>query len=201
MWCFVGLGNPGTKYRFTRHNAGYGVIASLAEWLNASMREGDGDYFFSECHIDDQPFMLVVPSLFMNESGIAVVQVMEQFKLNAEDLLIVLDDFQLPLGTLRIRAQGTDGGHNGLASVIYQVQSDNIARLRIGIAGSSCPAEDRKEMMAEYVLSPFEPDEKAITAKMTGHARDAVLDIVRGGLANAMNKFNRSFLDDDPAAK
>ena len=199
--CIVGLGNPGSEYRFTRHNAGYSVIASLAEVQKTSMHEGNGDYFLAECQIADQLFMLVAPTVFMNESGIAVVQVMEQFALNVEELLIVLDDFQLPLGTLRIRAQGTDGGHNGLASVIYQVQSDKIARLRFGIAGSSCPVEDRKDLMADYVLSPFNDDERAIAETMVGHARDSVLDILQGGLTNAMNRFNRSFLGDSPAAK
>ena len=109
------------------------------------------------------------------KAGAAVVQIMEQFNVPASDLLIVLDDFQLPLGTLRIRAEGSDGGHNGLASIIYQLQTEKIPRLRVGIAGTTCPTEERKELMSEYVLSPFEKDEVQQAATMITHARDAVL--------------------------
>jgi PTH1 family peptidyl-tRNA hydrolase len=131
----------------------------------------------------------------MNESGAAVIQIMEQFKIPASDLLIILDDFRLPLGTLRLRVDGSDGGHNGLASIIYQLQTEKIPRLRVGIAGTTCPTQDRKELMSAYVLSPFEKDEIEQAATMITHARDAVLALILHGIEFAMNNFNRSFLD------
>ena len=117
MICVVGLGNPGKRYASTRHNVGFNVVASLSQSLRSRMLDGNGDFLFSECAIESQRLLLATPLTYMNESGTAVVQIMEQFNVPASDLLIILYDFQLPLGTLRIREEGSDGGHNGLASV------------------------------------------------------------------------------------
>ncbi len=197
--CVVGLGNPGKRYSSTRHNVGFDVVASLSQSLRSRMLDGNGDFLFSECAIESRRLLLATPLTYMNESGAAVVQIMEQFNVRASDLLIIVDDFQLPLGTLRIRADGSDGGHNGLASIIYQLQTENIPRLRLGIAGSTCPTQDRKELMSAYVLSPFEKDEAQLAATMIAHARDAVLALIINGIEFAMNNFNRSFLDDNLA--
>jgi PTH1 family peptidyl-tRNA hydrolase len=199
MICVVGLGNPGKRYASTRHNVGFGVVASLSQSLRSRMLDGNGDFLFSECAIESRRLLLATPLTYMNESGAAVIQIMEQFKVPASDLLIVLDDFQLPLGTLRLRADGSDGGHNGLASIIYQLQTEKILRLRIGIAGTTCPTQDRKELMSAYVLSPFEKDEIQQAATMITHASDAVLALILHGIEFAMNNFNKSFLDDDLA--
>jgi peptidyl-tRNA hydrolase, PTH1 family len=163
------------------------------------MLDGTGDFLFSECEIGNRRLLLAVPLTYMNESGTAVTQIMEQFNVPASDLLIVLDDFQLPLGTLRLRAEGSDGGHNGLASIIYQLQTEKLPRLRVGIAGATCPTQDRKELMSEYVLSPFEKDETTLAATMITHARDAALALVLHGIEFAMNNFNKSFLDNNLA--
>lgn len=199
MICVVGLGNPGKRYASTRHNVGFGVVASLSQSLRSRMLDGNGDFLFSECAIESRRLLLATPLTYMNESGAAVIQIMEQFKVPASDLLIVLDDFQLPLGTLRLRADGSDGGHNGLASIIYQLQTEKILRLRIGIAGTTCPTQDRKELMSAYVLSPFEKDEIQQAATMITHASDAVLALILHGIEFAMNNFNKSFLDDNLA--
>jgi PTH1 family peptidyl-tRNA hydrolase len=196
--CVVGLGNPGRRYRSTRHNVGYNVVGSLAHSLRTALKEGSGEYLFSECMVDERRILLAVPSTYMNESGIAVAQLCQHFSLSPSGLLIVSDDFQLPLGTLRIRSEGSDGGHNGLASVIEHLQTEKIPRLRVGIAGSTCPGEDRKELMASYVLSPFEDDEVTLAAKMTDHARDALLAFIQHGIQFAMNNFNKSFLAAGP---
>jgi peptidyl-tRNA hydrolase, PTH1 family len=163
------------------------------------MLDGNGDFLFSESVIEGRRLLLATPLTYMNESGAAVSQIMEQFHVPASDLLIVLDDFQLPLGTLRLRADGSDGGHNGLASIIYQLQTEKIPRLRIGIAGSTCPTQDRKELMSAYVLSPFEKDEIQEAATMITHASDAVLALILHGIEFTMNNFNKSFLDDNLA--
>jgi PTH1 family peptidyl-tRNA hydrolase len=195
MICVVGLGNPGKRYASTRHNVGFGVVASLSQSLRSRMLDGNGDFLFSECVIESRRLLLATPLTYMNESGAAVIQIMEQFKIPASDLLIILDDFRLPLGTLRLRVDGSDGGHNGLASIIYQLQTEKIPRLRVGIAGTTCPTQDRKELMSAYVLSPFEKDEIEQAATMITHARDAVLALILHGIEFAMNNFNRSFLD------
>jgi peptidyl-tRNA hydrolase, PTH1 family len=197
MICVVGLGNPGKRYASTRHNVGFDVVASLSQSLHSRMLDGNGDFLFSECAIENRRLLLTVPMTYMNESGSAVIQIMEQFNIPASDLLVILDDFQLPLGTLRIRPDGSDGGHNGLASIIYHLQTETIPRLRVGIAGSTCPMQDRKELMSEYVLSPFEKEETTPATTMITHARDAVLALALHGIEFAMNNFNRSFLDND----
>ena len=167
----------------------------VAAKLRVSLREGSGDYFFWDGPVDGRRVILAVPTTYMNESGVAAVQLTEEFDLMPSDLLVVYDDFQLPLGTLRIRSEGSDGGHNGMASVIEHLLSEKIPRLRVGIAGASCPTEERKELMATYVLSPFEGPEKSAAETMIGHASDAVMSVLRDGMQGAMNKFNRSFLD------
>lgn len=199
MLCVVGLGNPGSRYAATRHNVGFSVIASLSQSFHSRMLDGNGDFLFSECAIESRRLLLATPLTYMNESGTAVMQIMEQFNVPASDVLIILDDFQLPLGTLRIRVEGSDGGHNGLASIIYQLQTEKIPRLRVGIAGTTCPTEDRKELMSSYVLSPFDKDEVEQAATMITHARNAVLALVVHGIEFAMNNFNRSFLDTNTA--
>jgi peptidyl-tRNA hydrolase, PTH1 family len=195
--CVVGLGNPGKRYVSTRHNVGFNVVASLSQSQHSRMIDGNGDYLYSDCMVENRRLILAAPMTFMNESGVAVAQIMEQFKVAPSELLIILDDFQLPFGTLRIRAEGSDGGHNGLASIIYHLQTETIARLRIGIAGPTCPTEERKDLMADYVLSPFDNEEAPQAAEMVTHARDAVLALVRHGIEFAMNNFNRSFLESD----
>ncbi len=197
--CVVGLGNPGKRYASTRHNVGFNVVASLSQLVRSRMMEGNGDFLFSKCTVEGRRFLLATPSTYMNESGTAILQVMEQFNVAVSDLLVIVDDFELPLGTLRIREDGGDGGHNGLASVIYHLQTENIPRLRIGIAGATCPVQDRKELMAAYVLSPFEKEEVQQAAEMIMHARDAVLVLITRGIQFAMNNFNKSFCDNDLA--
>jgi PTH1 family peptidyl-tRNA hydrolase len=130
----------------------------------------------------------------MNESGRAVEQAMKQFNLSSSDMMVVYDDFQLPLGTLRIRKEGTDGGHNGLASITHHLHTENIPRLRVGIAGKNCPTENKKEQMAAYVLSEFDDSEVRIAEKMIKHAGDATLAWVHKGIEHTMNNYNKSFL-------
>ena len=197
--CIVGLGNPGKRYRSTRHNVGYNVVALLADLLKVDLKGGNGEYFFSDYAAGGRSCLLAIPTTYMNESGLAVSQLCDYFGVSPSGLMIVYDDFQLPLGTLRIRLEGSDGGHNGMASVIGYLQTEDVPRLRVGIAGSTCPNEDRKELMASYVLSPFEKDEIVLAETMMLHARDALMAFMEHGVQFAMNNFNRSFLDPGPA--
>jgi PTH1 family peptidyl-tRNA hydrolase len=194
MKCVIGLGNPGEQYGATRHNVGLRVVDSLATLLAVDLQKGRGDFRFARCTDRGDCFLIVAPLTFMNESGRAVEQAMRQFNLSSSDIMIVYDDFQLPLGTLRIRKEGTDGGHNGLASITYHLQTENIPRLRVGIAGKNCPTENKKELMARYVLSEFDNDELTKAEEMIGHARTATLSWVHKGIGHAMNNYNKSFV-------
>ena len=192
--CIVGLGNPGAKYATTRHNVGLRVVESLALDLKVEMTRGNGEFKFAKLTSNGDPFIAIAPLTFMNESGRAVQQAMRQFGLSPSDILVVYDDFQLPLGTLRIRKEGSDGGHNGLASITKQLGTENIPRLRIGIAGRTYPTENKKDLMATFVLSPFDGDELLMAEEMIKHASDAALSYVGRGIEYTMNNYNRSFL-------
>jgi len=188
MQFIIGLGNPEKRYDATRHNVGFAVVDRLAEHLNVAFRPGRGEFLLAEGVYQGQPLGLAKPLTYMNESGIAVAEIREQFGVPLDQLLIVCDDFQLPLGRLRLRPSGSDGGHNGLYSIIYHLQSEDFPRLRCGIGSALTPKE--KSAMAEFVLDPFREDERAAVAEMINRAKDACLSVVSDGLEMTMNRIN-----------
>ncbi|MBI3111359.1 MAG: aminoacyl-tRNA hydrolase [Ignavibacteriales bacterium] len=188
MHCIIGLGNPGKRYDGTRHNIGFEILDSFALRHRARFESGKGDYLIARITRGELPVVLIKPQTFMNESGSAVAEVVEQFCLPMENLLVVCDDFQLPLGQLRVRSNGSDGGHNGLYSIIYHLQSDQFPRLRCGIASSFTPKE--KTLMAAYVLEPFGRDELPDVQAMIERGTDACLTVIEEGLIPAMNQYN-----------
>jgi PTH1 family peptidyl-tRNA hydrolase len=123
----------------------------------------------------------------MNNSGAAVSELLERYGARLDELLLIADDFALPLGTIRVRAKGSDGGHNGISSVIYHLNTNEFARIRCGIQQEIMPQKDR---MAEFVLSPFEREEQVAVGVMIEHAADAVVSFATAGIARTMNKFN-----------
>lgn len=184
MLVAFGLGNPGYRYSNTRHNLGKNVVLHLAKRIKRDLSPGGGHFFYC---IDDQYSLgLVVSTCFMNESGKVAVEVLDRFGIETTDLLVVCDDFSLPLGTIRIRKSGGDGGHNGLASIIYHLGSNRFPRLRLGIG-------DLPEGIdpSEFVLSDFSRDEQPLVEKMTATASQAILDVARNGIEKAMNMYNR----------
>lgn len=183
----VGLGNPGTEYDWTRHNVGFKVIDELARRFKISIRPGRGDYLFAACRISGKEVVLVKPLTYMNNSGIAVSELLEKYSAGLHELMLVADDFALPLGTIRVRTKGSDGGHNGLSSIIYQLNTNEFARIRCGIRREIMPP---KERMAEFVLSPFEREERETVDAMIAKAADAVVEFTTTGIAKTMNKFN-----------
>jgi peptidyl-tRNA hydrolase, PTH1 family len=184
----VGLGNPGSEYQGTRHNIGFAVIDALAETLNVDLAAGRGEYLLGTGRYRQAGVVLVKPLTYMNNSGWAVKEIVDSFHATLADLMIVCDDFQLPLGTLRLRLKGSDGGHNGLYSIIYQLQSEEFSRLRCGIAGPSLPNEKRRR--ADFVLSAFSHDEQEVVRGMIFRARDAALEASDIGIERAMNTVN-----------
>ena len=188
MVLIVGLGNPGNEYTWTRHNAGFLVADQFAALLDAPFHPGKGEFWLAQCSLENIDITILKPVTYMNKSGIAVQEFMEQQQLGLENILIVCDDFKLPIGTIRLRKDGSDGGHNGLSSVIYHLQSDQFARLRCGIASVDMPVE--KSRMKEFVLEIFPESELNIVTKMVEQARDACLSFITDGIDQTMNKFN-----------
>ena len=181
----LGLGNPGRKYISTRHNLGYGLVELLAKKNKKKFKLGKGSYVFAEIKIRGKRIILVKPQTFMNQSGIAAKECLEDFGLDIENLLVLCDDAGLPLGKLRIRPEGSDGGHNGLKSIIGHLGAQNFARLRMGI-GLPYPQVN----MEDYVLDNFEPTEKREVLKMLKRASLAVEVTVSSGIYEGMNRFN-----------
>jgi peptidyl-tRNA hydrolase, PTH1 family len=188
MYCIVGLGNHGREYRETRHNVGFLVVDEFAAETGVAFRPGKGEYWFAQCSLNNEEVALLKPTTFMNNSGIAVQEFMEQQEIPLDKLLVVCDDFQLPLGTIRLRQNGTDGGHNGLSSVIYHVQTDQFARLRCGIASTMMPAE--KSKMKDFVLEQFSDSELPDVKVMVERARNACISYIKDGIGRTMSRFN-----------
>jgi peptidyl-tRNA hydrolase, PTH1 family len=182
----AGLGNPGPEYAATRHNIGFMVVDQLAAQFGSvwekSVPQAREDALLAKCGA----VLLVKPLAFMNRSGYPLLAVAQFYKIEPQQSLIVLDDFALPPGRLRLRAGGGSGGHNGLESVIAQFGTDEIPRLRVGIGAA--PGEGS----VDYVLSRFFDEEKPIVRASIDRAVEALKCAIDNGLVSAMNTFNKS---------
>lgn len=185
MKLIVGLGNPGRKYAPTRHNVGFEVLGELARrWGDGKPRvKFQGETV--EASIEGQKALLLTPHTFMNNSGRSVLAARDFYKLEDEDLLVVCDDFHLPLAKLRFRGKGSAGGQNGLADVIRCLGTDMFPRLRVGV-GSPPPDWN----VADYVLSKFTKEEIPLIQQAVTRAADAVADWTREGVQYCMNQYN-----------
>jgi PTH1 family peptidyl-tRNA hydrolase len=188
MKLVAGLGNPGERYRGTRHNVGFDVIDALVRRHGLTLETAPVPALQAKWRPAGAPeaVWLMRPLTFMNLSGEAVGGLVRYYKLAIEDLLVVCDDVNLPLGRLRIRGSGTEGGHNGLRSVASHLGTIDYARLRIGVGRG-----DARRDLANHVLARFEPDEQAGMEDAVSRAADAVETWVSDGLAVTMNRFNR----------
>ena len=182
MKAIVGLGNPGTEYSGTRHNVGFDVVDELARRWGATLKKWKTTAHLAI--VKDREVLLVEPKTFMNESGLAVSAVMAFYKIQLADVLVIVDEIQLPLGKLRLGRSGSAGGHNGLKSVIAQVGAE-FPRLRIGVERGH-----PESMLRNHVLSKFPPNEREVVERAVGRAADAVETFVSDGLQVAMNRFN-----------
>ncbi|MBI5020891.1 MAG: aminoacyl-tRNA hydrolase [Ignavibacteriales bacterium] len=176
MFIIVGLGNYGSEYENTRHNIGFEVIDSIAEYLHLTFKRAKSRYLTTHTSIAGRDIRLVKPLTYMNNSGLAVQEVLHKYEASIEDLLIIVDDFYLPLGRIRFRKRGSDGGHNGLASIIYTLGTEQFSRLRCGIGSESMPKQN--EPKSDFVLSTFSDFEKDKTKQMILAARDAVIKLI-----------------------
>lgn len=154
MRAVLGIGNPGAKYVLTKHNAGFIIIDTLVEQLNLNYTPSKGDYYYAEGKLKDSEYIVIKPTTYVNNSGLAARDVLDNYDIAVEDFLVVVDDIALPIGNLRARISGGSGGHNGLESLIYHLESENFPRIRFGIGSRF---EDG--FQADYVLSKFSENE------------------------------------------
>lgn len=184
MRVVVGLGNPGPKYAGTRHNVGFEVVDYLAAAPDCGPFRAKFQSLVADWKVAGEPVLLVKPDTFMNLSGRAVRAVVDFYKLTPADVLVVSDDFNLPLGKLRARAKGSHGGQNGLRDIQQQLGTDEYPRLRVGV-GQPGPGE-----AVDFVLSRFKPGERKAVEEAIAKAADAVLVWVRQGIEASMNRAN-----------
>jgi peptidyl-tRNA hydrolase, PTH1 family len=185
MKLVVGLGNPGRKYQGTRHNVGFAVLDELARLHATSFAKTNFQGEVVEANLGGEKGLLLWPHTFMNLSGSSVLAARDFYKVNQEELLVVCDDFHLPLAKLRLRPQGSAGGQKGLADIIRRLGSEQFPRLRIGV-GELPNGWDA----ADFVLSKFKKEETDEIAVAVGRAADAVVKWAREGVAATMNQIN-----------
>lgn len=178
----IGLGNPGSEYRDTRHNVGQRVVDALARRLSTRFAR-EGGHQVARTEWADRPLFLIKPRCFMNESGPVVARLARAHRLAPADLVIVFDDLDLPLGTVRVRMKGSAGGHNGVRSLLGALGTDEVRRVKVGI-GRPAPAGQRKELVVDHVLSPFYADEREAAEAACAEAADRALALVEAGAAH-----------------
>jgi PTH1 family peptidyl-tRNA hydrolase len=186
MKIIIGLGNPGKKYERTRHNAGFMAVDEIARDLRFSLSQEKYHAFVGKCRMGDEDALVAKPQTFMNESGRSVGAILRYTYGSPADLIVVHDELDLPLGTVRVKTGGGHGGHNGLRSIIEHIGSSDFIRVRVGI-GRPAPGCDA----ADYVLSPFGADERKTADESFTRVAAAVQSIVMHGLTKAMNEFNK----------
>ncbi len=160
MRILFGVGNPGKKYSLNRHNAGFMLLDFFAEAHSLTFKPSKFDFYYSEGKLSDSSYILVKPATYVNNSGLAAEQVIKKYFSDITDFLVVYDDINLPLASLRVRLSGGDGGHNGLSSIIYHLNSDQFPRIRIGVGNNF-----KEGQMADYVLTDFNKDEQKILSQ------------------------------------
>lgn len=182
----VGLGNPGKEYQSTRHNCGYISIDYIADKLNAKVNKIKFKSLIGEAKINGKRVLLLKPTTFMNNSGQAVKEAMNFYKLDPEKVLLIFDDVSLNVGNIRVKRKGSDGGQKGVQNIIYLCSNDNFPRIKVGIGPKPHPDYDLKD----FVLSKFSQSEAKDLEKLLPNIMDAVSLIVDGEIDKAMNLYN-----------
>jgi PTH1 family peptidyl-tRNA hydrolase len=190
MKLIVGLGNPGPEYERTRHNVGWQALEAFARKFRIDVNRHEKNALTGSGRVAGGSVMVAKPLTYMNLSGDAVRLLLNAYLETPQDMIVVYDDIDLPLGKLRIRPNGSAGTHNGMRSIISTIQTENFPRLRIGIGASD------QGRLRDYVLDEFTSEEQPIVEKAVERAVDALLLFVRGDLRRAMNQFNK---DPEPA--
>ena len=181
MNLIVGLGNPGDNYRLTKHNFGFWIVDKLVEQRSLKYKLGKGDYVFAL----DNDCMFLKPTSFMNNSGVAIKQTLNYYK-NIDKIIVNYDDIDIFLGQIRFRPNGSDGGHNGLKSIIYHLQTDIFDRLKIGIA-----TNDNMRPSEKYVLKPFSKQYLDLVSEVIDYASDGINYYLKNNITSTMNNYNK----------
>ncbi|MCX7711974.1 MAG: aminoacyl-tRNA hydrolase [Clostridia bacterium] len=186
LFLVVGLGNPGNRYDNTKHNVGFETIDLLAEKHNIRVSKLKHKALYGDGTIEGKKVILAKPQTFMNLSGESVREMADWYKLPMKNIILIYDDIDLQLGKIRVRPKGSAGTHNGMRSILYQLQSEDFPRIRIGIGR---PPEGWD--LADYVLSKFNADERKTISESVVQAAEAVSVIIKSGAEAAMNKCNK----------
>lgn len=187
-WLIVGLGNPGKEYEKTRHNCGFRAIDCLADKLGCKIDKGKFQGLYGQTTYGGRKLLLLKPLTYMNLSGRSVLQLSAYFHVPPQRIIVLFDDISLAPGRLRIRAEGSAGGHNGIKSIISEIGSQEFPRVKIGVGAKPRPDYD----LADWVLSTFSASEETALSTALGNAADAALCIIDHGVPEAANRFNGS---------
>ncbi|MFA5524734.1 MAG: aminoacyl-tRNA hydrolase [Tissierellales bacterium] len=185
MYAVIGLGNPGSKYKGTRHNVGFNTIDCIAQRYNTKVTKIKFKAVYGETQIGGEKVLLVKPQTYMNRSGESVLEITNFYKMPIENIIVIVDDVDIKFGTLRIRTKGSAGTHNGMKSIIYLLQSDNFPRVKIGVGKPNDHID-----LADFVLSGFSKDDRISIDNTIEQAAKAVEKIITSGISVAMNEFN-----------
>ena len=185
-WLIVGLGNPGMEYTHTRHNCGFLAIDMLADTMDCKIDKGKFQGLYGQTVYKGTKIFLLKPQTYMNLSGRSVLQMSAYFNIPPERIIVLFDDISLEPGRLRVRADGSAGGHNGIKSIIQELGSQAFPRVKIGVGAKPNPEQD----LADWVLSGFSAAEKKALEKSLGWAGEASLCIIERSVAEAANRYN-----------
>ncbi|MBR5155057.1 MAG: aminoacyl-tRNA hydrolase [Clostridia bacterium] len=186
MYIIAGLGNPGRKYVGTRHNMGFEALDAVAAKYNIDIKKAKFNALYGEGVIEGEKVVLVKPQTFMNLSGEAICEFKSWYKVEDSQIIIIYDDVSLPVGKMRIRPKGSAGGHNGMKSIIYQINSDLFPRIKIGVGSPENPDFD----LADYVLARFTKAEVKELIPIAVKVAEAVGEIIKNGIEKAMSNYN-----------
>lgn len=185
MYLIVGLGNPEEEYANTRHNMGFNVINKLSEEYKIEVNKNKFDALFAAGNIEGEKVILLKPQTYMNLSGKSIIQVINFYKIPLENVLIIYDDIDIEPGLIRIRKKGSSGSHNGMKSVVAELNSQDFPRIRVGIGKPNYNND-----MINYVIGVVPKEEQIQLEEGTKKAKEAVIEVLKNGIDTAMNKFN-----------
>ena len=185
MYLIVGLGNPEEDYSKTRHNMGFNVINKLSQKYNIEVNKNKFDALFGSGEIEEKKVILLKPQTFMNLSGKSIIQAINFYKIDIKNIIVIYDDVDVEKGKIRIRKQGSSGSHNGMKSVIEELQTESFTRVRVGIG-----KPEFKSDMINYVIGAIPEQEIKVLEEGVEKAKEAVIEILKNGTDIAMNKFN-----------
>lgn len=196
MKLIVGLGNPGIEYQFTPHNIGFLAVDRLAEQCGVMIENRHCKALTARSRIGNEEILLAKPETYMNLSGMSVLELVRKYEAEPEkDLIVIYDELDLPLGMIRVRARGSSAGHNGMQSIINALQTEEIARIRIGVA-----PDDPRKGGAKYILAPFRKSQLVAVDEALDVTAQAVNVIMNEGITTAMGRFNRKNKPEEPAS-